>query len=277
MAYRTAEPGVRLATAVRRHWFVFLLPIVLLVAAAVALGLKRTPQYTARANLSIGAVYVNNPAGIASVIQGTESLGAVYSRLIGATAVQESTARRLGDGADAISGHVSATPIPESPMLRVTAAANSEASAVALANAASAALADYVSSRDRSREDAQAVSAEFRRASLSYQRRLAIRRQAQARYAEDPSEANQRAYEQAAAALDNAELKRDALRARYDLSVQGVSSQPPLEVFATATDASSDRYARLQALVFVGLIGGLLAGAALALLRAAGTARRGRG
>jgi uncharacterized protein involved in exopolysaccharide biosynthesis len=39
-------------------------------------------------------------------------------------------------------------------------------------------------------------------------------------------------------------------------------------VFARATSASSDRYEVLQMLVFTALVGGLLAGLALALLRA---------
>jgi uncharacterized protein involved in exopolysaccharide biosynthesis len=47
-----------------------------------------------------------------------------------------------------------------------------------------------------------------------------------------------------------------------------------VETFSTASGATSDRSRKLQLLVFVGLLGGLAAGAALALLRAARDLRR---
>jgi uncharacterized protein involved in exopolysaccharide biosynthesis len=53
---------------VRRHWFVAVVPVVLLVAAAVVLGSKRSVTYTSTANLSVGHVYVSDPAGIPTII-----------------------------------------------------------------------------------------------------------------------------------------------------------------------------------------------------------------
>jgi len=49
-----------------------------------------------------------------------------------------------------------------------------------------------------------------------------------------------------------------------------------VESFSRATGATNDRKSMMQILVFVGLLGGLAAGAALALLRAARDIRRGR-
>ena len=53
-----AAPPIGVLSAVRRHWIVATLPVILLVGAAVALGLERPPRYTATANLSVGRIYV---------------------------------------------------------------------------------------------------------------------------------------------------------------------------------------------------------------------------
>ena len=91
-----AAPPIGVLSAVRRHWIVATLPVILLVGAAVALGLERPPRYTATANLSVGRIYVDNPAGVSGVLEATQSLAAVYSRAIRSTAVQTETARRFG-------------------------------------------------------------------------------------------------------------------------------------------------------------------------------------
>jgi hypothetical protein len=273
--YPTAEARIGVLTAVRRHWITALVPLVLLLAMAMALGVKRTPKFTATANLSVGAVFINNPAGISSVIQGTESLASVYSRVITANAVVEDTARRLAGRFPASAGQLSATPIPESPMIRVTAVAESEDQAVALANAASAALADYVNRRDRSVDEATTISDEYHRAALRYRQLLAVSRRRSERYDTDRTAENRRAQERAAAAADTARLQRDGLLLSYQSAVEGARSRSRLDVFARATSASTDRYVRLQVLLFTALVGGLLAGAALALLRALRATRRG--
>jgi uncharacterized protein involved in exopolysaccharide biosynthesis len=266
--HATAAPRTDVLTALRRHWVAALLPLVLLLAVAVLLGLKRTPQYTATASISVGPVFVSNPAGISSAIQGTQSLAAVYSRIINANAVIDDTARRLSKGSTLGAGHVSATPIPESPLIKVTAVSGSDRDAVALVNAASSALAYYVNRTGRSKDEAGAISHDYRRAALRYREQLDVSKRLKRHYAEHPSADNRRAADQAAADADTELLRRDALLLTYQNSVQVRGARPPLEVFARATSASSDRYEVLQMLVFTALVGGLLAGLALALLRA---------
>jgi hypothetical protein len=265
---RAAAAPSGLLIAVRRHWITALIPVVLLVAAAVQVGLKRTPQYTATANVAVGPVFVNSPVGMASALQGTQSLASVYSRLIDANAVSAGTSRRLAEHSLPESGTVSATPIAESPIVKVTAVAASEKQAIALANAASAALASYVNREGNADDDAAAISRLYAGAALRFRRRADVRDRLIARYKRTPSPASRRARDRAAAAADTALLRRDGLLARYQSTVQGVSATPPLRVLSTATTATSDRYTTMQILVFIGLIGGLAAGAALALLRA---------
>jgi capsular polysaccharide biosynthesis protein len=264
---RVAPAASGLLTAVRRHWITALIPVVLLVAAAVQVGLKRTPQFTATANVAVGSVFVDSPVGIASALQGTESLASVYSRLIDANAVTEGTSQRLARDSLPESGTVSATPIAESPIVKITARAASARQAIALANAASSALVAHINRERSADDDANAIASLYSRAALRFRERAGLRNRLTARYKRNPTTANRLARDRAAAAADTALLRRDGLLARYQTAVQGVTVTPPLRVLTSATEATSDRYTTLQILVFVGLLGGLAAGAALALLR----------
>jgi uncharacterized protein involved in exopolysaccharide biosynthesis len=58
------KPPIGVLGALRRHWIVAILPVIVLVGVAAALGLQRTPRYTATASLSVGRIYVNTPAGV---------------------------------------------------------------------------------------------------------------------------------------------------------------------------------------------------------------------
>ena len=87
------------------------------------------------------------------MLEATQSLAAVYSRAIRSTAVQTETARRFGQDSLPASDQVTATPVPDSPLIKVSAEASSERRAVALANTASRALARYVERQGQSDQD----------------------------------------------------------------------------------------------------------------------------
>jgi capsular polysaccharide biosynthesis protein len=273
--HTSGAPGSQLLSAARRHWFVALLPVLLFVGGAVALGLKRPARYKATSNLSVGHVYVSNPVGIATIIDATEALAAVYSRAIHSGEVLRDTQRRLGQGSS-VSGTFSATPLPDSPLIKVTAESSSARGAVALANTSADALALYVNRQVRDNSASATLSDRYRDASLRYRRQLDTRNRLKRRYDRDPTRANKAARDRAAAGTDTALLRREALRASYEQAVQGGTSSVGVESFSRASGATSDRKSMMQILVFVGLLGGLAAGAALALLRAARDIRRGR-
>lgn len=250
----------------RRHWFVAVLPVFLFVAGAVALGLKRPVRYTTKATLSVGHVYVSNPAGIPTVIEATRSLAATYSRAIRSSVVLDDVRRRLQNRPTPVTGHLSATPIPQSPLISVSAESSSASAAVALANAGSDALIAYVNRQVRDNDAAGLLSDRYRAAALRYRNALERRDQAQRRYAEDRTAAHKAAYQRAASDADTALLRREAISGAYATAVQGGSSSVAVESFARAETPTSDRNKILQLLLFVGLVGGLACGAALALL-----------
>jgi uncharacterized protein involved in exopolysaccharide biosynthesis len=267
--HTTAAPRIDVLTAVRRHWLVALAPVVLLVAAAVVLGLKRPVTYTTTATLSVGHVYQSDAAGIPTIIEATNSLASVYTRAISSTEVVQDARRRLRrEHALPVSGGLSATPIPQSPLIKVSATSRSESGAIALANAGAAALAAYINRQVRDNSASTTIAARYLQAAVTYRQRLATSRRLARRYANDPTPANKAAREHAAAAADTAQLRRDALSASYQTAVQGGTSSVGVDVFSPASTPTSDRKRMMQILVFVGLLGGIAAGLALALLRA---------
>jgi uncharacterized protein involved in exopolysaccharide biosynthesis len=272
---QTAAPGSQLLRAARRHWFVALLPVLLFVGGAVALGLKRPPRYKATASLSVGHVYVANPAGIATIIDATQALAAVYSRAIHSGEVLQDTRHRLGEGSS-VAGSFNATPLPNSPLIKVTAESSSARSAVTLANASADALTVYVNKQVRDNSASSTLAQRYRVASLDYRQALDERDRLNRRYERDQTRANKAARNRAQAAADTALLRREALQASYQQAVQGGTSSVSVESFSRASGATSDRKSMMQILVFVGLLGGLAAGAAMALLGAARDIRRGR-
>ena len=271
--YTGLAPRIDVLHAVRRHWFIALVPVVVLVAGGLALALKRPPRYTATANLVVGHVYVSNPSGIPTIIDATQSLAAVYSRAIHSGAVMADTRRRVANSSS-MSGEFSATPLPDSPLIKVSAESGSAHDAVVLANASAAALAAYVNQQVRDNSASATLAKRYREASLSYRRRKDTSDRVRRRYREHATRANKAARDRAAAAADTALLRREAVRASYEQAVQGGTSSVGVESFSRAAGAKSDRRSMTQILVFIGLVGGLAAGAALALLRAARDIRR---
>jgi hypothetical protein len=272
----TAAARIEVLPALRRHWVVAILPVIVFVTAAAVLGLKRPVRYTTSANLSVGHVYVSDPGGIPTIIEATRSLAATYSRAIYSHAVTADTRRRLATGSFRVSGRLSATPIPDSQLIRVSAESSSERGAIALANAGAAALAAYTNRQVRDNDASRTLAKRHDRAALNYRRRADIRDGLRRQYARSRTSKHKAEWQRAAATADTALLRRDALRASYQAAVQGGTSSVAVESFSRASTPSDDRLRTMQVLLFVGLIGGLAAGTALALLRASRALRRQR-
>jgi capsular polysaccharide biosynthesis protein len=272
----SAAPGIDVLGALSRHWFAFLLPVVLLVGAGVGLGFKRPLRYTATANLQVGHVYVSNPAGVSTVIEATETLAGVYARNIHATAVQQDVARQLKRAGIRTAGGLSATPLPSSPLIKVTGEATSAAAATAVANAGAAALVAHVNRQVRATGATATLTRRYRRAALVYRQAHARENRLSRRYRNDPSAKNKRAMDVAGAEADTALLNRQALRASYEQAVIGGASAAAVEVFSRAVATTSDRSQTVQVLAFLGLLGGLAIGVCFALLLASRDLRRSR-
>lgn len=249
--------------ALRASWGIVFVLVVFFVAAAAAIGLKRPPVYTAQARLSVGRIFVDNPAAVPGVLQASETLAANYSRLIGSTAVvaRARSLARTGEGT------LTATPLPGSTLITVSAKASSTGVAVRLANAASTALMDYVNAQTKADGGAASAFAAYKQAALGYERAVTAQNRLRRTYGAFPSSSEERALAQASAATQAAALRRDSLAAAYQSIVTAGNSSPQIQPFSRASGATSDRRSTLELLVLVGLVTGLAIGAALALRR----------
>src|SRR5690242_13023884 len=128
--------------AVARHPLLAVLPVVLFVAAAIAVATARQPTYSAESRVAIGSFSPSEQSAPGAAYAGTQFASA-YSRAITAGDVVAPVARQTHLARSQVSAQLSATPVPDSPFLRIQATGATARQAEGLASAATAALTDY--------------------------------------------------------------------------------------------------------------------------------------
>jgi hypothetical protein len=267
-------PHVGVLEALRRHWFVAIVPLLAILGAAVALGLTRRPVYTAKVSLSVGKLAVTNVAAIPGLVDASRALASNYSRAIYGTAVSKDAARRLRTTPAEVVAHVSATPVPDSNLFRVTGTASTAANAVAYANVTSSSLVAYLRRLSATAAGDNGVFVRFQRVALTYSRRREEEQTLKRRLGPRPGPSDQARISHAEALTQTALLRREGLRLAYQTTQQAGTTTIPVQILAPATSATSDRNSKLQLFVFIGLLAGLASGTALAILRGNRVARR---
>jgi len=268
-----SPPYASLGYALRRYWWLVLIVVVLFTAAGIYGARQRAPVYTAETRLAVGRVDTT-PGTLSTFTGAAQALAAQYSRTVRAEGVASRAARRVGLTSDQVAGRVGATPIPQSPVMRLTATGTSADGAVRLANAASAALIDYTTTLNRSNPDADRLLNQYRQSTAQV---LTLRRdltRALKRHSDNPTAKTRRRVDAARVDVSVAELRRDTLRATYDATGRTQGSTSLLQVLAPARAAASDRGRYVQTLGFVGFAVGLAVGLALAMLLATARVRR---
>jgi capsular polysaccharide biosynthesis protein len=253
-------PRVMVSEAVRRQWPAVLLPMLILLGVGIYLGLSRAPEYTAESRLTVGRLDVD-PASLATFATATQSLASAYSRAVSAEPVVAPVAKRLDLTDDQVRAKTSASPIPESPVIRVLGKDGSSTRAIQLANATSDALVRYTTTLNRSDTDSRRVLAQYHAAALEVSR-LKDRRDVLVK-----DQASKSKIAAVKADIDSASLRAQSLGTAYQSSQQGLGSSKLVGVLTRATSASNDRQSKLQLLALAGALAGFLIGAAVATLR----------
>jgi capsular polysaccharide biosynthesis protein len=259
--------------AVRRHWIIALVPVVVLLAAAAAYSARRAPTYTADTQISTVSVRASSASGLPGVLGATQQLATTYSRAIDSDAVKNKVASQLHLSPDYVGKHVTATAVPESPVLKVEATAPNRAQAIALANASATAVIAAVKTIGGA-SPTDGILRMYRES----QRHLATLQQrvdaAHRAYANDRTDANAKAIANAVADAQVTQLHLEAIRTAYQQVKQAQGAEPRVQVLAAARSATTDRKKVAQLVLFLALVAGLAIGAALATLRANLRARR---
>jgi asparagine synthase (glutamine-hydrolysing) len=259
-------PQVGVLESMRLYWWMAIAPVILLVGVAVALGLIRSPVYTATTSLSIdfGA---ENPSSLPGSVSAAQGLADSYARAIEATPVVREISRDGGYSPQDVPDHVSASPIPDSTIVRVSAEAGSSEDAAALANLGGAALSRYIGTLNKSRRGSAPILAQYQQAEVVYQDRLDRQLELGEEAAENPSdEALNQELKDAKVETQVAELQKQSLASAYQTSQQVYVA--PLTFLNRATSGDSDRMSKLEFYIFVGLMAGLAIGAALTTIYA---------
>ena len=98
-----------------RHPLIALLPVVLLIGAAIAVSSQRKPTYNAESRVAIGSFSPSEQSAPGAAFAGTQFASA-YSRAITAEDVVRPVARQTHLDPGPVSARLSATPGPRQPV-----------------------------------------------------------------------------------------------------------------------------------------------------------------
>ena len=247
----SGSPGA----AMRRHPSFLLAPVICLMTLALVAGLARSPTYTASSRLAVGGLSSTSPSELMGFADAAQQLAQTYSRSVQGDAVVAEVARRMHAGRDEVSSHLSAAPIPETPVFTLSATSHSAEGAIRLSNLASQALASEVS------RASQATAPRL----LGQYRAAALEREQLSKRVDALSATHGPGLAAAQSELLAVEARADSLRTAYAASQQNASV--PLQIIERADSAGSDRLSVLELYLFVALVFGLVIGAALAFFR----------
>jgi hypothetical protein len=242
--------------AIWRHPFLALLPVLLLVGGAVAFGQLREPTWTSESRLSVGELSPSTQSA-PGIVEANQQLASAYSRAVDAQRVLVPVSRELGIPTREVSARLSASPVPESPVVKVSATGTGEREAVVLAQVGTSSLVRYIRRLGNRNPEAERLLSE-----LTDARREVAKLQAETLPGTGPNPD-----------LDAAKLRAKSLETQYLETTQRGGATPITEL-NPAEVATSDRDKVLKLAIVIGALGGIAVGAALATLRASALRRR---
>lgn len=225
----------------------------------VVFGIVRPPIYTAEARLIVGqGSNLTNVAAAAGLEPAEEGFAADYSRLVTGLPSQDA---KYG-------GTISASPIPNSTIIRIDSTSGSEKGAVAVASAGAKALLREVNGIDNGNKAAlnallsqyqstQAAIAQYNRAASILQGEVA---------SGGPNALSENVQlSQLEAKIDVAQLEANAEQAQYQATYSPVEAEESVVQITGATSyTGNDRLTYIEIGLVAGLFGGALLGVALA-------------
>jgi capsular polysaccharide biosynthesis protein len=260
---------VGVASAVSRHPLLTIAPVVVLVAIACAASYARTPNYTADTRLAVGRLDASTPSSLAGFTQATQTLAERYARSVRGDEVIDPAGAALGVKSSKIRNRVSAAPIPETPVFRIRARAETPEDATALANTVSESLVRHSQDVATSAGPAsRRLLQRYRGAALEFARLDEAMDDRRSEFEAFPSPITQDALAEARSEATVAKLRLSTLQTAYETSMQSAGSAALVEIVERAVKGRSDRSRVTQLLLFIAVVAGLTIGIALALLRA---------
>lgn len=259
-------PRIGVIQAAQRYWYLVAAPVIVFVVIAGIVASARAPTYTAEARLMVGRLNLSTAGAVQGFAGAAQDLAQSYPLAITADGVVDPLAKRFGTTPTVIRSRVSASDVPLSSIVRITATGTSAHDAIALVNASSDSLTAFLTKYNRDNPDVRHLRGLLQAAEVKLQADQA----AAPPLVQHPATPFQ---QRAIATLASQRAIVNAIAANYQSSVltQAVSSL--LQPLVSAHTATSDRTSKLQIAVFAALVAGLVVGLALATLRANKVAR----
>ena len=259
-----ASRGVSLGTALRRYPILALLPVVVLAAAGITLGMRRPPTYTASTTINVGAPDINSQATPGYAVA-EQTLASAYSREVTSQFVVNPVARQMHVSRAAIASRLSSSAVPSSPTFTINASGPSKQSAVALAGAATSALRHYINVLNQGETSSNQLLTRYRNAERTADQLSSESGRLDGKNSVNPGSVSGERRREAKVAAQVAQLQANALAQQF---TNGSTSSRGaiIQVLNPAAAATSDRNSITERYGVIGAAAGLLLGAALVLL-----------
>jgi uncharacterized protein involved in exopolysaccharide biosynthesis len=251
-------PRLTILQAVQRNLLLAVAPVMVLVVAAGAIAKVREPTYSSDAQLNIGGVNLTTQS-IPGYAVATAQLAVAYARSIQAVPIVASVSRQTGMSRVEVTQNITATPVEQTPIVRIHATGSTPQRAQRLANTTAAAVVVYAQTLNRNNPDTPRLLKQF----------IADSKELRA-----ANKAVQQGQKGAEIRADVALLQQRTDAALYGQSVAGDASASLVQQLAPASIPESDRSSLFQQLLLSAVIAGALIGVGLALARAHSQTRR---
>lgn len=253
-----------------RRPLVILVPVLMGLCLALAIGLTRQPVYEAQVRMGI-QLTGNVPAALSGYGAGAEQLVQGYARALAAREVTDAVKRRTGLSAATLGQRTYASIVPGTPIFVIHARGPNAGAAVAVATATGEQLVRYVADVNSNLTQSERLLARYAAAQRERREAMREREEDQGRYFAAPSRSRRRALADSRADVRVASDRVKNLEEVYRDSTRSAGFESLVQVISaprSVKDASSDRSAKLQLLAFAGTLAGFVVGIALALVLA---------
>ena len=280
-------PVVGPLVSVLRHPFLALLPTLVLLCMLVGTALGTPAVHRAQSQVLVGRVDVESTA-IPGFVAANQQLAGLYSRIAETSVIAAPAGDAVGLTADEVLAQSSASPVPESSILRIETTGTSERDALTLAEALTTQLLTYVQANSVRPAGVEAALAEFQQANrelLAAQEELQVQNRALAQLRERAGEGSQAApvlaqverVQAAQAAVNTRQLQVNALGGTFQDTERGSAQRNSLQAIGEPVSLGTDRRSKLQLAIAASLLLGTVLGVAWATGRAnRGALRRAR-
>lgn len=256
--------SVGLGTALRRYPVLALLPVVILAAAGITLGIRRHPTYTASAVINVGTPDINSQA-TPGYVEAEQTLASAYSREVTSQFVYQPVAKDLHISQAEVASRLSSSAVPSSPTFTINATGTTPQSAMTLAGTATKELSHYINVLDQGEDSSTQLLNRYRNAERQADQMSATSGRLQGQNSVNPGSVSQARLQAAKLDAQTAQLQANALAAQYTTG-STMSRGAMIQVLNPATSASSDRRSITERYGIIGAAAGAVLGAALALL-----------